>query len=199
MVFEKKINLFRFVSILFAVISLSACSDPKDPISAGTIGDGTFLSIIEESVRDNNLPALSVIVTENGEVVESAAVGRRSFAQSTRVTEADFWQAGSLSKAVTATLAARLVELGFINWDTTIAEAFSGYLDQIHPGYHAVTLAEGFESGACRESWFVSLQQCRVYRCRSHVRASGKLVMGGCATAVSVCPAGHNKLWYWLP
>ncbi len=142
------------LAFLFCTCTLlGACISSGRPIDAGTIGDGEFENIVEQLVANHNLPALTVIVTENGAVVETVSTGRRSLANSTQVTEADQWQVGSVSKGITATLAARLVELGIVSWDTSIEDSFPEYLGEIHPDYRSVTLTDllRHRSGLARE------------------------------------------------
>ncbi|XBQ14878.1 MAG: serine hydrolase domain-containing protein [Oceanicaulis sp.] len=58
------------------------------------------------------------------------------------VQPGDFWHMGSNTKAMTATLAARLVEQGVIAWDTTLGAALAGLDLQIHPDLAEATLAD---------------------------------------------------------
>jgi len=146
-------KLVRLTFMLCAYTVVTACNSSGTHIDAGTIGDGRFGNIVGQLVANHNLPALTVIVTENREIVETASAGRRSLASSIPVTETDQWQVGSVSKGITATLAARLVEHGIISWDTSIEDSFPEYLSEIHPDYHPVTLADllRHRSGLARE------------------------------------------------
>lgn len=150
---QKRTNLVGLCSILFTCVVLSACDNANNDIDPGVIGDGTFQSIVEKYIENRNLPALTVIIAKDGNVLESASAGKRSFESSARITEDDHWQIGSVSKAVTASLAARLVELGFLTWETTIEDIFPEHLDQIHPDNHSITLTELLQhrSGLARE------------------------------------------------
>lgn len=59
-------------------------------------------------------------ITEDDSARAVAGVRRAGAAEP--VTEDDLWHIGSLTKSMTATLAARMVEAGLIGWDTTAGE-----------------------------------------------------------------------------
>ena len=56
------------------------------------------------------------------------------------VTANDTFHIGSVTKSMTAIVAAMLVERGKISWTTTIGDSFSDLGDRLHPGYRPVTL-----------------------------------------------------------
>jgi CubicO group peptidase (beta-lactamase class C family) len=89
-----------------------------------------------------DLPALAVLVLRDGRIVAEGAVGRRSVDSDVPVTLQDRWHLGSDTKAMTATLAAILVERHKIRWDTTIGEAFPRLADKLRPVYLNVTLEQ---------------------------------------------------------
>ncbi len=59
-----------------------------------------------------------------------AVAGLRRAGEAAEVAEGDLWHIGSLTKSMTATLAARMVEAGRIGWDSRIGEV----LGDAHPG-----------------------------------------------------------------
>jgi Beta-lactamase class C and other penicillin binding proteins len=59
-----------------------------------------------------------------------------------KVTVDDKFHLGSVTKSMTATVAAMLVEQGKISWTTTIGEAFPELKSEIHPDYLGVTLEQ---------------------------------------------------------
>jgi len=66
------------------------------------------------------------------------------------VTADDHWHLGSDTKAMTATLAAILVEEGLIRWDSTIGEILPDLVGKIDEAYHVVTLRQLFmHRGGC--------------------------------------------------
>lgn len=79
-----------------------------------------------ESIRQaRQVPALAAAAFVDGKVVDATAVGIRRVGDTTKVTADDLWHIGSCTKAMTATLAAMLVEDGKLRWDTTVGEVFS--------------------------------------------------------------------------
>src|SRR5215216_3683305 len=83
------------------------------------------------------LPALAVAVIR-GDGIDAAVVGRRRLDSDEPAQERDRFHLGSNTKAMTATLAAILVERGLIAWDTRPGEALS--IDQAHPDVTLTTL-----------------------------------------------------------
>lgn len=110
--------------------------------AAGTIGDGRLDEILEWARGSQNLPAMAAVVIRRGQVVEMAAVGVRSIDAGVRVTTADQWHIGSITKSMTATLAAMLVEDGLISWDTRPIDVWPDMADRIHSGFRETTLRQ---------------------------------------------------------
>ena len=76
-----------------------------------------------EPVRaKHGLPALAAAVVKDGAIVTAGAVGVRVHGTDIKVTIDDRFHLGSDTKAMTATLAAMLVEEGKLRWDSTIGE-----------------------------------------------------------------------------
>lgn len=99
-------------------------------------------SVADTVVTDSGAPAAGVAwVARDGERGVAVA-GVRSQDEADEVTPDDLWHLGSNTKAMTATLAARLVEAGVINWETTLGEALSELGLEISPAYEPVTLAD---------------------------------------------------------
>ena len=124
--------------------------------AAGVIGDGRLPELIEWARASQNAPALAVVLVRRGQVAESGAVGRRSAGNDTSVTIADRWQIGSMTKAMTATLAAILVEDGSITWETTPVDVWPELATTIHPAFRNVTLRQWLShtSGMKRDDEF---------------------------------------------
>ena len=101
------------------------------------------LSRIVDSVRRAyQLPAMGgAIITSTG--TEALAVaGTRRADRGPAVTVDDKWHIGSNLKAVTAALAATVVDQGVLSWSTTIGTAFPDLAATIQPEYRDVTLGD---------------------------------------------------------
>ena len=110
--------------------------------AAGTLGDGRLDEILEWARSSQNLPAVAAIVIRRGRVVEKGAVGLRSSQASVRVTTNDQWHIGSMTKSMTATLAAILVEDGLITWDTRPIDVWPEIAGRIDSGFRDTTLRQ---------------------------------------------------------
>lgn len=96
-----------------------------------------------EAIRKKHgVPALAVIATKDGQIVDRAAVGVRKQGDPTPITTNDVVHIGSCTKSMTATLAGILIEEGKLRWDTTIAEVFPELKGKMDKQYEAVTIEQ---------------------------------------------------------
>jgi CubicO group peptidase (beta-lactamase class C family) len=87
-----------------------------------------------------NLPALVAAVVIAGELTACGAVGTRRVGTDTPVKIADRFHIGSDTKAMTALLAAMLVENGKLGWGTTVADIFPELGDKMAANVGTVRL-----------------------------------------------------------
>jgi CubicO group peptidase (beta-lactamase class C family) len=97
---------------------------------------------LEAIRREHNVPALAAAVIRGGEVTQIGAVGVRKAGSDAPVTTADRFHVGSVTKSMTAILAARLVQAGVISWDLTVAEALPELADGMNPAFRGVTIEQ---------------------------------------------------------
>jgi CubicO group peptidase (beta-lactamase class C family) len=96
-----------------------------------------------EVIRDRaGVPALAGGIILDGQLTEIAAVGVREQGGTKSVRADDVFHLGSNGKAMTATLAAILVERGVIKWTTTLEEAFPEFRRSMNVAYRKVTLED---------------------------------------------------------
>lgn len=102
------------------------------------------LNALLEPIRAaNKVPALACAVVLSNQIVGLGAVGlRRAGVTSAPVTLQDKWHHGSLTKAMTATLAAILVEQGKIQWNSTLADIFPDWAPKMNPAWRGATLEQ---------------------------------------------------------
>jgi CubicO group peptidase (beta-lactamase class C family) len=118
------------------LIAQDADMSPTHPTSDPT-------SQMLETIRlKHKFPALAAAVVVNGKIVSTNAVGFRKHGGAEAVTVNDKFHIGSVTKSMTATVAAMLVEQGKISWTSTIGESFSDLGEQLHPDYRGVTLEQ---------------------------------------------------------
>jgi CubicO group peptidase (beta-lactamase class C family) len=110
---------------------------------SGTAKAQTSLdSMLEPYLTQYNLPAIAAAVVKDGKVVSAGAVGTRKAGVKIPVTINDRFHLGSDTKAMTALLAAMLVEEGKFRWDTTPADIFPEFARKMDPRFRRVTLEQ---------------------------------------------------------
>ncbi len=122
----------------------------NDLAGVGAVGeepDALLPSVLDTIAASRLVPALGVralaATVDSGVVSRDAVVfGLRVQGLADRVQGNDLWHVGSLTKAMTATLAARLVEQGILDWGTTVAAVFPDFVGVICPEYEDVRLDE---------------------------------------------------------
>jgi CubicO group peptidase (beta-lactamase class C family) len=107
----------------------------SSPSHAAKIDD-----LLASELEKSGLPALSAAAIKSGAVVAAGAIGVRKVGDPALVTLSDKFHIGSCTKAMTATLAAILVEQGKLRWDQTLEEVFPERVADMHSDYRKVTL-----------------------------------------------------------
>lgn len=88
------------------------------------------------------VPALAVAVVRDGQVIDSGVVGVRKSDDPTPAKLDDRFHIGSDTKAMTAVLAAMMVERGQLRWDSTLAEVLPKLAKDVLEPYRGVTLKD---------------------------------------------------------
>ena len=122
------------LEVLFclAVLFLSVSSG----ISAAENLDG----FLEKFRAQQNFPGLAALVLKNGMVHAEGAAGVRKYGSPERLTVRDKFHIGSNTKAMTATLAAMLVEQRRLSWNATPPQLFPELAPQLHAAWGGATL-----------------------------------------------------------
>lgn len=89
-----------------------------------------------------NFPAVAAVIQIGGEVVAEAAHGVRARDRQEAVTVDDRWHIGSNTKALTATMIARLVEQDIIRFEDSLAELLPTLANEMDPAYRSITLMQ---------------------------------------------------------
>jgi CubicO group peptidase (beta-lactamase class C family) len=90
--------------------------------------------------KENKLVGLAAMVMVDGQVIASAADGERKIRSGVPIELGDRWHLGSITKSITATMIARLIESGQMKWTDTIGERFPDA--SIHADWKPVTLQQ---------------------------------------------------------
>ncbi len=132
------INCFALaicVSELFA--SNSRCN-----AQSGLVDDARLNQLAEKFVRDDGLPGMILAIIADSKVAAIGCAGVRKIGGDQSITIHDKVHLGSCTKAITATLLARLVAAEKLNWTSTVGEVFPEWRGQIHDDYLGVTLVQ---------------------------------------------------------
>jgi CubicO group peptidase (beta-lactamase class C family) len=117
-------------------------SGDDSPATPGVAPDAKINALLKKVHTQFDVPAISgAIVTSQG-LVAYGVTGVRKRGAKARATPNDLWHLGSDTKAMTATLVARLVEQKKVKWDTTLGEVFAGDGFNIQPDFRGVTLLQ---------------------------------------------------------
>jgi CubicO group peptidase (beta-lactamase class C family) len=77
-------------------------------------------NVIHTALAANHVPGIAALIQIDGNVVAKSAAGVRRITEPTPIEQSDLWHLGSCTKAMTATLIARLVERGVMSFDAPL-------------------------------------------------------------------------------
>jgi D-alanyl-D-alanine carboxypeptidase len=98
--------------------------------------------VLERIAGNQKVPGLAGIILRGDTVIADAVTGFRRIGTPEPITLQDRFHLGSNTKAMTATLAALLVDEGKLAWSTTLWEIFREPLEDMHEGWKDVTLQQ---------------------------------------------------------
>ena len=145
---------FLMIIPLYTSLLLAACGggtsvkvkfdDDDLPVitkpATGVAGDGNLEEIVRYYRQHHDVPAMAAVMIHDGEVVEQAVSGNREYGKDASVTLQDKWHVGSITKSMTSTLAAVLVQQGVLDWDTTISDVYPELVGTMRAEYQNITL-----------------------------------------------------------
>ena len=95
---------------------------------------------LAEIRREFGVPSLATVVFSSKEILAEGADGERRAGSGARVTISDKFHVGSITKSMTGTLAAILVEDGTLDWKTALGEAAPDI--RMHADVRGITLEQ---------------------------------------------------------
>lgn len=104
---------------------------------AETLGD-----VLQRTCANHRLPGMAAIAFRRNEVLEQACAGLRCMGKTEAITLDDRFHLGSITKSMTCSLAALLIEEKRLSWDDTIEKLLGKSCPRIHPDYRTVTLRQ---------------------------------------------------------
>jgi CubicO group peptidase (beta-lactamase class C family) len=110
-------------------------------------------NLVARARISGDTPAMAVGWAYRDERPRIFVDGQRASTSTHRVAASDAWHIGSNTKSMTASLVARLVEAGRLNWNMTIGQVMGRIAPQMHPAYRNVSLIQllSHRSGLPRE------------------------------------------------
>jgi len=111
-------------------------------ISATTNAQTPLDSLLRPYLSKYDLPAISAAVVKEGKILAAGATGTRRAGVTVPVTIDDRFHLGSDTKAMTALLAAMMVEEGKLRWSSTLVDVFPELAEKMDPRLRIVTLEQ---------------------------------------------------------
>ena len=102
--------------------------------------DALIAGMVPRLREEKELVGLAAMVMLDGEVIASAADGERKKGSGVQLSIEDRWHLGSITKSITSTMIARLIEAGHMQWDDTLGECYPDA--PIHEDWKPVTLRQ---------------------------------------------------------
>lgn len=118
---------------------VASLSEPE-PAQRAPAADEKISELMEQVLEKHDVPAIAGAIVSGDGLVAMGVAGVRKRGTRKPATTNDLWHLGSNTKAMTATLVARLVEKDRLAWDTTIGEVFSDSGFELHPDFQKVTM-----------------------------------------------------------
>ncbi|HEY0685966.1 MAG TPA: serine hydrolase domain-containing protein [Steroidobacter sp.] len=97
------------------------------------------LAALKELRQRAGAPALGAMVSWAGEAPQIWVDGERAVGSRVATSLEDRWHIGSITKSMTATLVARLVEAKAVRWDDTVGDVLGDKISKLQPAYAHAT------------------------------------------------------------
>jgi CubicO group peptidase (beta-lactamase class C family) len=146
------------LSIAFAIIYFA--TRPQRTRGSVHVADALapLTKLIVGLRKEKDLVGLAAMVAVDGKVIASTADGERKIGSGVWLAIGDRWHLAGITKSITATMIARLVESGQMKWSDSIGECFPEA--RVHEDWKAVTLKQlltdtaGAPANFPKEVWF---------------------------------------------
>lgn len=147
----------------------------KPARSSGPNGDW-LEKVVTDHRKEWDLVGLAAMVMVDGQIEAAAVHGERKYGTNVSLELDDRWHLGGIAKSITATMIARLVEAGQIQWTDTVGNSFSD--DAIHEDWKPVTIQQLLTDTAGAPAYFPSgIQRQRPERGSKLVAARRQVVL----------------------
>lgn len=153
----------RFEGVMIAVCAGAALTSPAVAQSTSE----SVAATLEQTINSYRPPAMSAVVIRDRKAEPEVVRGVRRLGEPQPVSAGERWLLGSITKSMTATLIARLVEQGKLSWTARLDQMLPRLADEMRPEYRAVNLLDllshsaglpdqlsGSDDPAFAEAWF---------------------------------------------
>ncbi|HJQ97349.1 MAG TPA: serine hydrolase domain-containing protein, partial [Candidatus Polarisedimenticolaceae bacterium] len=138
---RRLLPLTALVVLLLAGCASEGLDTSKEPKNAAGLKVATSADLgarLEAWRAEAGVPGLGAAVLR-GDDLEVAVAGKRRIDRDAPLAPADLFHLGSDTKAMTASIVARLVDRGLLRWDQTLANAMPEIAD-MDPAFETATL-----------------------------------------------------------
>ncbi|WP_444922122.1 serine hydrolase domain-containing protein [Microbulbifer sp. CnH-101-G] len=111
---HKALKVFLLTLLTYAPI-LSASTDVQEKLR----------DVLEGMRKEHKLVGVGSVILQRGQVIAQHTSGEREVNSGVSLSKNDKWHLGSITKSITATMIARLVEKGVLNWESTMGDIFA--------------------------------------------------------------------------
>lgn len=136
------IRLVASKSLVFAAALLSLALGQVSKSLPIPAQSSEIQNLLRKQVQDRHLVGIAAIVFRSHTIVCIAVAGVKHQGEPTPLESTDLFHLGSTTKAITATMIARLVEVGKLSWTTTPLEVFPELSKTIHPAFRHITMEQ---------------------------------------------------------
>ncbi|MHA7879547.1 MAG: serine hydrolase domain-containing protein [Saccharospirillum sp.] len=130
---SRQVRIRLAMGMLLAGLSFSSHANEQEPIMVN--------EWLQQQQQASGLVGMAAVAVQGGEVRFLGAAGERKKGSGVAVTVDDRWHIGSITKSMTATLLAGLVEAGELDWETPLLPLL-GMAETAHPDWQGLTLAQ---------------------------------------------------------
>ena len=130
------------LTAVFAAAFLPFATPQDSPSEANIAQSQEMKALLTKAIQKQHLAGLDAIVVRAESVVGVAVTGVRKQGSRAPISPDDLFHLGSNTKAITATMIARLIEADKLSFATTPLEVFPELTNTIHPDFKRVTIEQ---------------------------------------------------------
>ncbi|TQV89464.1 serine hydrolase domain-containing protein [Aliikangiella coralliicola] len=133
---------YQLLLLIFSWVTSTSAKADSPEIDLST--QQSLDKLVTEIQAKSKLVGLGAIVMQDNKTLAISTAGERKVDSGVKITTDDQWHIGSITKSMTATMIAQLVETGKLNWKTSVKDIFpkETKANKIHKKWHDITLEQ---------------------------------------------------------